>query len=89
MNKNFADMTDAEIDAWVQELAEKHKAGVLDVSNATDLDSEDFFQLLACFEYNNDLILSYEDFYHSVYDEAARRYVEDSAVEAVEEAPEK
>lgn len=81
MNKNFADMSDTEIDAWVQELAEKHKAGVLDVSNATDLNSEDFFQLLACFEYNNSLIESYSDFYHSVYDEAARRFVEDSAVE--------
>jgi hypothetical protein len=80
MNKDFADMSDAEIDAWVQELAEKHKAGVLDVSNATDLDSEDFFQLLACFEYNPNLVVMFDTFYHAVYDEAARRYVEDSAV---------
>jgi hypothetical protein len=50
------------------------------VSNATDLNSEDFFQLLACFEYNPDLVVMFDTFYHSVYDEAARRYVEDSAV---------
>ena len=80
MNKNFADMTDAEIDAWVQELSEKWEAGVLDVTNATDLNTEDFFQLLACFEFNNELTVLHENFYHAVYDEAARRYVEDSEV---------
>lgn len=85
MNKDFADMTDAEIDAWVQELAEKHNAGVLDVSNATDLNTEDFFQLLACFEFNPELAMKFDTFYHSVYDEAARRYVADSDIPVSDE----
>lgn len=80
MNKDFADMSDSEIDAWVQELADKWDAGVLDVTNATDLNTEDFFQLLACFEFNSELAVTYENFYHAVYDEAARRYVEDAEV---------
>ena len=80
MNKNFADMTDAEIDAWVQELSDKWEAGVLDVTNAIDLNTEDFFQLLACFEYNPELIETYSTFYQATYDEAARRFVEDAEV---------
>lgn len=80
MNKDFADMTDAEIDAWVQELSDKWDAGVLDVTNAIDLGTEEFFQLIACFEYNPELVETYATFYQAVYDEAARRYVEDSEV---------
>lgn len=83
MNKNFADMSDTEIDAWVQELAEKHKAGVLDITNANVLDSEEFFQLAAAFSYNEELVSKYGAFYKDVYYEAGRRY-SDGAEEATE-----
>ena len=76
MNKNFADMSDAEIEAWVQDLSNKWKAGVLDVTNANVLSSEDFFQLVASFEYLDVLTTKYGEFYKAVYYEAGRRYAE-------------
>jgi hypothetical protein len=75
MTKNFADMSDAEMEAFVKDLSDRYMAGVLDLTNGAQIDSEAFFNLLACFEYAPELLETYGPFYKSVYYEAARRFI--------------